>query len=57
MFNQDCKARYEVKSWNVEKSEDIFNFWHQLDDQGLKDAYQLVLPPIKLNHLIYIPML
>ena len=56
MFNKDCRARYEMYSWKVKDSSNVFNFWHQLDDPGLKDLYQLVLPAIKLNHLIYIPM-
>jgi DNA-binding protein Fis len=58
MFNKECRARYELKSWKVkDSSSEIFNFWDQLDDKDIKELYQLILPPIKLNHLIYIPMI
>ena len=56
MFNKECQARYEMQAWSVDDGAQIFDFWHQLDDENLKDVFQLYLPPIKLNHLIYIPM-
>lgn len=54
---QKCKDKYELLCWKVDDEEgQVFNFWHQLDDQNLKDFYQMVQPTIKVNHLIYIPM-
>ena len=54
--NKQCKDRYEMQSWKVDDKKNIFNFWHQLDDQNLKEIYTIVQPAIKINHLIYIPM-
>ena len=55
---KECKERYELTNWIVEDSTKmVFNFWHQLDDPGLKDIYPLTLPSIKINKLIYLPML
>lgn len=56
LYGKQCKDRYELHSWITSDSEKIFGFWNQLDDENLRDLYQLVFPPIKINHLIYIPM-
>ena len=55
--NKQCRDRYELQSWKVDDQSNVFNFWHQLDDQNLKEIYTIVQPPIKVNHLIYIPMI
>lgn len=39
IFNKECKARYELKSWKVKDSSEIFNFWDQLDDKDIKELY------------------
>ena len=37
---QKCKDKYEMLCWKVDDEEgQVFNFWHQLDDQNLKDIY------------------
>ena len=46
-----------MQSWKIGDSKELFGFWHQLDDKELADLYQLVLPPIKVNSLLYINFL
>lgn len=53
---EECKDRYELQKWLLSDVENkLFNFWHQLDDPGLRDVYQCSFPPIRVNQLIYVP--
>ena len=42
VFNKECEAQYEFRTWNVTDAREIFGFWHQLDDPDLRDLYQMV---------------